>query len=376
MRQQMPGNPPGRYAHIVGWGMDVPDRVLTNDDLAQMIETSDAWIRERTGIAERRIAGDSDSVITLGLRAARRALSSADMLPDELDLIIVATSSPVYLFPATACVIQDRLGAENAGAFDVMAACSGFIYALGIAAAQIKSGGISTALVIGAETLSRIVDWSDRETCVLFGDGAGAFVLRESDTPGGVIEIVMQSDGSGGNLLYAPSGVRSRWNARENAPVNTQMNGREVFRFATRVMASATREAVERAGLRLEDIDWVIPHQANLRIIQSAMHKLDLPEERVIINIHRYGNTSTASIPIAVVEAVEAGHIGPDNRLVLVGFGGGLTWGAAVVEWNVTPARAPRIRDLMREARYILASIRSFLRRVWRFLEALILNGR
>jgi 3-oxoacyl-[acyl-carrier-protein] synthase-3 len=376
MRGKIPSHPPGHYAHIVGWGMDVPARILTNDDLTQMVDTSDAWVRERTGIAERRIAADGDSVITLGLRAARQALSSADMLPDELDLIIVATSSPVYLFPATACVIQDRLGAEHAGAFDVMAACSGFIYALGIAAAQIRVGGISTALVIGAETLSRIVDWSDRETCILFGDGAGAFVLRESDMPGGVLEVVMHSDGSGGNLLYAPSGIRPRWDAPEMVPVNTRMNGREVFRFATRVMASATREAVGRAGLRLEEIDWVVPHQANLRIIQSAMHKLELPEDRVIINIDRYGNTSTASIPIAVVEAVEAGQIGPDNRLVLVGFGGGLTWGAAVIEWAVTPTRAPRIRDLMREARYILATVRSFLRRLWRFLEALILNGR
>lgn len=367
---------PGRYAHVVGWGMEVPTHILTNNDLTQMIDTSDTWIQERTGIVERRIASDSDTCITLGLRAARKALASADMLPDDLDLIIVATSSPVYLFPATACVIQDRLGAKHAGAFDIMAACSGFIYGLGVAASQIRMGAIDTAIVIGTETLSRIVDWSDRGTCILFGDGAGAFVLRESDIPGGILEVVMHSDGSGGGLLYSPSGIRSRWDHPEIVPVKAQMDGRRVFRFATRVMASATREVIGRAGLELKDIDWVVPHQANLRIIQSAMAKLKLPEDRVIINIDRYGNTSTASIPMAVVEAVNEGHIVPDNRLVLVGFGGGLTWGAAVIEWAVTSTRAPRIRDLMREARYILATIRSFLRRLWRFLEALILNER
>lgn len=363
---------PGRYAHIVGWGMEVPEHILRNTDLAQMVDTSDEWIWERTGIRERRIADDGDSVITLGLRAARKALASADMLPEGLDLIIVATSSPVYLFPATACLIQDKLGATEAGAFDVSAACTGFIYALGLAAVQIRVGAVDTAMVIGTETLSRIVNWSDRETCILFGDGAGAFVLKASDVPGGVLEVVMHSDGSGGKLLYAASGVRQTWNGPETNPTNADMNGREVFRFATRVMASAVREAVKRAGLRLKDVNWIVPHQANLRIIQSAAERLKLPEERFIINIDRYGNTSTASIPIAIAEAVEEGRIGPDNRLVLVGFGGGLTWGAAVVEWGVEPTRAPRMRDLLREMRYLLAALRSLLRRFRRFLEALI----
>lgn len=315
----------GRYAHVIGWGVEVPERVLTNRDLEQLVDTSDEWIRERTGIVERRIADDRDTVASLGFRAARKALSHANVSPRDLDLIIVATSSPSNLFPATANIIQDRLGATKAGAFDLLAACSGFIYALSLAASHIESGAATTALVIGTETLSRIVDWSDRSTCILFGDGAGAFVLRAGDTAGGVLEVVLHSDGSGCDHLYARSGVRTSW----HGPPPEQslvMNGREVYRFASRVMVQATEEVLERAGLKPEDVDLIIPHQANIRIIQAAARGLRLPMERFFVNIDRYGNTSTASIPIAMAEAVEQGLVKPNDRIVLVGFGAGLTW--------------------------------------------------
>lgn len=370
-RRRLNGPVP-RYAHIVGWGTEIPKRVLTNDNLTEMMDTSDEWIQERTGIRERRIADDRDTTVTLGLRAARKALTVADMLPEEVQLIIVATSSPTHLFPATANFIQDKLGAHQAGAFDILAACTGFIFGLGLASSQIQTGAIDNALVIGTETLSRITDWSDRGTAILFGDGAGAFVLKASDIPGGMVEYVMHSDGSGGDLLAAYSGTRPSWNGVPSPETLISMNGREVFRFASRVMASVTREVVERAGLSLDDIDMIVPHQANLRIIQAAARGLKLPEEKFIINIDRYGNTSTASIPIALVEGVEKGLIKPNDRLVLVGFGGGLTWGAAIIDWAVEPTRAVRTRDMLREASYLMAALRSFMRRLLRYLEGLL----
>jgi 3-oxoacyl-[acyl-carrier-protein] synthase III len=375
MRKKQIGLRPGgdrRYAHVVGWGVEIPERILTNQDIEKMVDTSDSWIRERTGIAERRIADDRDTTVTLGTRAARKALNHADVNPSEVDLIVVATSSPTFLFPSTACLIQDRLGSENAGAFDVLAACTGFIYALGIASAQIKAGMIDTALVIGTETLSRIVDWTDRGTCILFADGAGAWVLQASEVPGGVQEVVMHSDGSGGDLLSVPSGVRPTWNGAPAPDVVTQMNGREVFRFATRVMVSATEEVLERANLRKEDIDLVVPHQANLRIIQAAARGLHLPMDKFVVNIERYGNTSTASIPIAVDEAVQCQQLKQNDKVVLVGFGGGLTWGAALVEWDVTASPRAHAREIVREGWYILARVRSLARRVFRFLEAVL----
>jgi 3-oxoacyl-[acyl-carrier-protein] synthase-3 len=362
----------GRYAHVVGWGIEVPERILTNHDMAKIVDTSDEWIRERTGIAERRIADDQDTSVTLGARAARKALAQADMLPSEIDLIIVATSTPTHLFPATACLIQDRLGATQAGAFDVMAACTGFIYGLSLAASQIKAGLIDTALVIGTETLSRIMDWTDRRTCVLFGDGAGAFVLRVSETRGGIHDVVLHADGSGGSMLSAVSGIRPSWNGSKGPQVLTEMNGREVFRFASRIMATATEEVLARAGLKLDDIDLIVPHQANLRIIQAAARGLKLPMDRFFINIERYGNTSSASIPIAVAEAVKKGQIKSNDKLVLVGFGGGLTWGALVMEWDVKETPVSLMREVARESWYILAHVRSLLRRVLRFLDAVL----
>lgn len=364
-----------RYAHIVGWGTEIPKRVMSNDDLTEFMDTNDEWIRTRTGIKERRIADDRDTTVTLGLRAARKALAVADVLPEDVELIIVATSSPTHLFPATANMIQDKLGARQAGAFDILAACTGFIYGLGLASSQIQTGAVDTALVIGTETLSRIMDWSDRTTAILFGDGAGAFVLQKSSIPGGVVECVMHSDGSGGDLLYAEAGTRPSWNGTPSPDSIIAMNGREVFRFASRVMASATQEVVERAGLDLEDIDVIVPHQANLRIIQAAARGLKLPEDKFIINVDRYGNTSTASIPIALVEGVEEGLIKPNDRLVLVGFGGGLTWGAAVVEWAVEPTQPMPLRRLSRVISYWLAPFGSFLRRLIRSIEGFLFGS-
>jgi 3-oxoacyl-[acyl-carrier-protein] synthase-3 len=326
-----------RQAHITGWGIALPDRVLTNDDLAQMVDTDDEWIRSRTGIRERRIAAPEQSSATLAADAALRALRVADLNPADVDLIIVSTSSPEHIFPATACLVQDQIGAVKAGAFDLSAACTGFIIALNMAAQAIRSGSIDNAIVLGAETLSRLTNWADRNTCVLFGDGAGAFVLQASDEPGGVLSAVMRSDGSGSDLLTLLAGG-SKFPASEETVAKglhyIQMNGREVFRFATRVMAQATREVVELADWDLEDVDLVIPHQANKRIIESAAKGLKLPLERFAVNVDRYGNTSTASIPIAAVEAVQDGRMNPGDQVVFVGFGAGLTWGAIAATWT------------------------------------------
>jgi 3-oxoacyl-[acyl-carrier-protein] synthase-3 len=362
-----------RFAHVIGWGVEVPDRVMTNHDIEQIVSTTDEWIRERTGIAERRIASDRDSTVTLGLKAARKALARANLSPRDIDLIVVATSSPQYLFPATANLIQDRLGAVRAGAFDLLAACTGFIYGLGLASSQIEAGMIDTALVIGTETLSRIVDWTDRSTCILFGDGAGAFVLQGRDTPGGVRCTVLHSDGSGGDYLFARSSVRDSWNGGMPEQ-KLNMDGREVFKFASRVMAQATEEVLDRSGLGVEDVDVIIPHQANLRIIQAAARNLHVPAEKFFVNIDRYGNTSTASIPLAVAEAVETGAIKPNDRIVLVGFGAGLTWGATLIEWDVEPTPVTALREVLYEGWYIVARVRSLLRRMLRLIEAILLR--
>ena len=364
------------YAHITGWGMSVPEKVLTNTDLCHMVDTNEEWIYSHTGIRERRIASDEQTTATLATEAALKALNVANLNPADLDLIIVSTSSPEHTFPATACLVQDDLGAVKAGAFDLLAACSGFIFALNMATQSIRSGQIRNALVIGSETLSRLVNWKDRNTCILFGDGAGAFVLQAGEEPCGILSSVMRSDGSGGDLLSLPAGG-SRLPASE-ATIRDglhfiQMDGREVFRFATRVMASATQEAVEKASLKMEDIRWIVPHQANRRIIEAAARGLNLPLDRCIMNIDRYGNTSTASIPIATVEAVQKGQIKPGDKMVFVGFGAGLTWGAAVVEWSGPfPAR----RHIF-PARYrAYARVRSILLRLLRRIDAAIWGRR
>ncbi len=326
-----------RYAHVTGWGSALPEHVMTNKDLEQMVDTSDEWIVSRTGIRERRIASPDQTTASLAADAASRALKTAGVHPTEVDLIIVATSSPEHIFPATACIVQDMLGATKAGAFDLSAACTGFIFALNMAAQAIRTGSIDTALVIGAETLSRIVNWQDRNTCILFGDGAGAFVLQGSNEPGGVLEAVMHADGSGADVLMLPAGGSKIPTSPDTVAHGLHylyMEGRPVFRFATRVMAEAAREVVEKAGLSLEDIQWIIPHQANIRILEVAARHLKLPMERFVVNLDRYGNTSTASIPIATTEAAAQGKLHPGDKVVLVGFGGGLTYGAALLEWT------------------------------------------
>jgi 3-oxoacyl-[acyl-carrier-protein] synthase-3 len=363
-----------RYAHITGWGMAVPDAILTNADLEKMVDTSDEWIISRTGIRERRIAAKHESTATLAARAGLRALESTSLLARDLDLIIVASASPEHLFPATACLVQDSLGAVRAGAFDLSAACSGFIYAVHMATQAIRTGAIDNALIIGAETLSRLVNWEDRETCVLFGDGAGAFVLEARTTPGGVLSGVLRSDGSGASLLAVPAGgsrMPASIDTVEHNQHKIQMNGREVFRFATRVMASATREVIADAGLALNDIELVVPHQANLRIIEAAARGLHLPMERFMVNIERYGNTSSASIPIAMCEAVQQGRVRPGDHVVLVGFGAGLTWGALVLQWVETKRPAPSARRRGLTLWAFLAHMRSFALRVWRRIEGL-----
>ncbi len=360
------------YAHITGWGMSVPKSVLTNEDLSHMVDTNDKWIRERTGIRERHIAGANDFPSTLAVEASIKALQVANLKPTDIDLIICSTSSPEYIFPATACLIQDQLGATKAGAFDLLAACTGFIYATNMAAQAIRSGSIKNALVIGAETLSRFVDWKDRNTCILFGDGSGAFVLQGSDLPGGVLSAVMHSDGSGGDLLTLEGGG-SR-NPATEATVHEgrhyiRMDGKEVFRFATRAMGQAAKEALDGAGLTTDDIQWIIPHQANYRIIETAAKYLKVPLDRFIINVDCYGNTSTASIPIATVEAIEKGQIKNGDKIVFVGFGAGLTWGALTAQWT-GPLPLEHVVDIERYR--ALGRVRSVLLRIARFVEGLI----
>ncbi|MDW8352136.1 MAG: beta-ketoacyl-ACP synthase III [Anaerolineae bacterium] len=360
-----------RYAHITGWGKYVPQRVLTNDELAQMVETSDGWIRERTGIAERRIAGPNDTTASMGIAAAMAALDVAGVSGSQLDLIIVATTTPEHSFPATACFIQDALGATHAGAFDLSAACSGFVYGLSMAADAIKAGSANTVLVVGSETLSRIVNWKDRNTCVLFGDGAGAVVLQSSDQPGGVLSTLLRADGSGGELLIIPAGGSRQPLTPEALACNLhtiQMNGREVFRFATRVMERATREVIYKAGWTTDQVDVFVPHQANIRIIELAAKSLGVPLDKFYCNIARYGNTSAASIPIALTEAAESGVLRPKDRVVTVGFGAGLTWAAAAMEWS-EPRPARRSQKTLHRIGYGVANMRSRALRLFRRIE-------
>ncbi|OUM96399.1 MAG: 3-oxoacyl-ACP synthase [Thermobacillus sp. ZCTH02-B1] len=321
---------------IIGTGMYVPDRILTNGDLEKMVDTNDEWIVTRTGIRERRIAAEDQATSDLAYEAAVRALGSAKLKPEDVDLIIVATITPDMFFPSTACILQDKLGARKAAAFDLSAACSGFIYALATAVGMLKSGMYRNALVVGAECLSRITDYTDRNTCILFGDGAGAVVLGEVPEGRGFRSFELGADGSGGPLLkVAGGGSRLPASAEtvESRAHYIQMAGNEVFRFAVRIMGSVAEEALRKAGIDKKDVDLLVPHQANIRIIQAALSRLELPEEKCMINLDRYGNASAASIPIALAEAVEQGRIREGDCLVLVGFGGGLTWGASVLIW-------------------------------------------
>ncbi|KAF6574391.1 beta-ketoacyl-ACP synthase III [Paenibacillus sp. SEL3] len=325
-----------RPVGVIGTGKYVPEKILTNKDLEAIVETSDEWIVSRTGIQERHIAAPEQATSDLAYEAAIKALESAGMTAQDLDLIIVATVTPDMAFPSTACILQDKLGAKGAAAFDLSAACSGFVYGLATATSFIKTGIYNNALIIGADCLSRITDYTDRNTCVLFGDGAGAVVIGEVPEGRGFQSFDLGAEGAGGTLLKLEAGG-SRLPASADTLENKQhyiyMNGREVFKFAVRVMGTATVDVLEKAGLSKDDIDLFVPHQANVRIIQSAMQRLDLPEEKVVVNVHKYANTSAASIPLALVEAAEEGRMKEGDRVLMVGFGGGLTWGASVLVW-------------------------------------------
>lgn len=326
----------GPAAGISGLGIYVPEQVLTNFDLEQMVDTSDAWIRERTGIRERRIAAREEATSDLGLRAAREALQEAGVAPEEVDLIIVATATPDMLFPATACIIQNGLGAARAAAFDLAAGCSGFLYGLAVAAQFIANGTYRNVLVVGAEAMSRIVNWEDRTTCVLFGDGAGAALLQPVAPPRGILSVYLRADGSGGELLKLPAGGARLPASPETVRAGlhyVHMNGREVFKFAVRSMEEAALEALKRAGITPGELGCFIPHQANIRIIDAVAKRLNLPPEKVFVNVERYGNTSAASIPIALYEAVKSGKVKPGEAVLLVAFGAGLTWGGIVLRY-------------------------------------------
>ncbi len=325
-----------RSVGILGTGSYLPEKVLTNADLEKMVDTNDEWIVSRTGIRERRIAAPEEASSDLSVKAAEKALKKAGIRAEELDMIIVTTVTPDMNFPATACLVQDRLGAKKAATFDLSAACTGFIYGISTGAQFIATGVYKYVLVIGVECLSRIVDWTDRNTCVLFGDGAGAAVLGPVEEGYGFLSFELGGDGSGGNLLNLPAGG-SRLPASEKTIRErlhyVHMSGREVFKFAVRVMGNATEEALAKAGLSKEDIDFLVPHQANIRIIDSAVKRLGLTEDKVVVNLDRYGNMSSASIPVALDEAVERGLSKKGDTMVLCGFGGGLTWGATVLKW-------------------------------------------
>lgn len=318
-----------RFAKITGWGKYLPETILTNHDLERLVDTSDGWIQSRTGIRERRIASNNETASTMAVRASQAALEVAGLKPDALDLIITATCTPEHIFPACASLVQHSLGASKAAAFDVNAACSGFIYALATACQFITTGAYRNILVIGSEVYSRILNWRDRSTCVLFGDGAGAVVVQASEGLPGMLSFVLGNDGSRASSIYTPGpcGLTS-------GPYHITMNGPEVFKFAVNVICLATRQAVMSAGLDLSHVELIVPHQANTRILKAAAKALELPPHKLFINVDRYGNTSAASIPIALCEAVEQGRLRDGDHVVLVGFGGGLSWAAMVLEWS------------------------------------------
>jgi 3-oxoacyl-[acyl-carrier-protein] synthase III len=307
-------------AGIIGIGRFVPEKVVTNQDLEKVMETSDEWIRTRTGIEERRIAGEGIDTSHLGYEAAVRALDNAGVAPEEIDLILVATVTPDQQFPSVACMLQDKLGARKAAAMDVSAACAGFMYGIVTGKQFIETGSYKYVLIVGVEKLSKVTDWNDRNTAVLFGDGAGAVVLGPVSEGKGILSFELGSDGSGGKYLYQDTHIR--------------MNGREVFKFAVRQMGESSINVLEKAGLTKEDVDFLIPHQANIRIMEAARQRLELPVEKMSKTVHKYGNTSAASIPISLVEEIEAGNIKDGDLIVMVGFGGGLTWGAIAIRWG------------------------------------------
>ena len=321
------------YARIAGTGSYLPERIVTNADLEKLVETSDEWITSRTGIRQRHLAADGQTTCDLAEHAARAAMESASVGAKEIELIVFGTTTPDIIFPSSACLLQHRLGANGCAAFDVNAACSGFIYALSVADKFIRSGTVKTALVIGAETLSRMVDWSDRATCVLFGDGAGAVVLKASDDPG-ILSTHLHADGGHKELLWNPVGVSAGFKHDEkNCGLRVLMQGSEVFKVAVKTLDRVVEETLAANKLDRHDIDWLIPHQANLRIIQATAKRLDMPMERVIVTVDKHGNTSAGSVPLALDFAVRSGKVKRGQLLLLEAFGGGFTWGSALVRF-------------------------------------------
>jgi 3-oxoacyl-[acyl-carrier-protein] synthase-3 len=321
----------GVQVTITGLGAYAPERVVTNDDLSQLVDTSDEWIMERTGIRERRIASDEQALSDLTLPAARQALEQAGSDGTDIDLVIVATVTPDMMFPSTSALLADQLGARDAAAYDLSAGCTGFMYAIAQAYGMIAAGLSKRALVVGGDLLSRILDWSDRSTVVLFGDGAGAVVLERSDEAG-FLAFELGADGAGGEHLWLPGSGSRQF---EDPEQFVKMNGREVFKFATRVLVQSAEAVLARYGATIEDVDVYVPHQANVRIIDHATKKLGIPSDRVVINVDRYGNTSSGSIPLALAEAQADGRLQPGKLVLMTGMGAGLTWGSALMRWTM-----------------------------------------
>jgi 3-oxoacyl-[acyl-carrier-protein] synthase-3 len=328
----MIGRTSGRPVSITGLGTHVPERIVTNADLAELVDTSDAWITERTGIRERRIAADHEAMSDLSLPAARQALEQAGLVAAAIDLVIVATVTPDMAFPATAALVADQLGAYDAAAYDLSAGCTGFMYALAQGHAMIAAGLSRRALVVGGDILSRVLDWTDRSTLILFGDGAGAVVLERVDE-GGFLGFELGADGAGGGELNFP-GSGSRLPAQGEKEFLT-MNGREVFKFATRVLVASAEAILETCERSVADVDVYVPHQANVRIIDHAVRKLGFPDEKVVVNVDRYGNTSSGSIPLALADAAADGRLRPGSLVLMTGMGAGLTWGSALMHWTI-----------------------------------------
>jgi 3-oxoacyl-[acyl-carrier-protein] synthase-3 len=321
------------YSRIAGTGSYLPERVLTNADLEKMVDTNDEWIVSRSGIRERHLAAEGETTCDLAYHAAMRALEAAGIDGKDIELVVLGTTTPDIIFPSTACLLQHRIGANGCPAFDVNAACSGFIYALSVADQFIRSGMVKNALVVGAETLSRMIDWNDRGTCVLFGDGAGAVVLK-ADEQGGIISTHLHADGGKKELLYNPKGVSVGFDTSlPNAGVKVLMAGSDVFKYAVKALDSVVEETLAANGLDKHEIDWLIPHQANLRIIEATAKRLDMPMERVIVTVDRTGNTSAGSVPLALDEAVRSGKVQRGQLLLLEAFGGGFTWGSALIRY-------------------------------------------
>lgn len=321
------------HARIIGTGSYLPEKILTNADLESIVDTSDEWIRERTGIEQRHVAAEGQTTCDLAEQAARRALDAAGIKPDDIDLLLVGTTTPDLIFPSTACLLQHRLGGMGeCGAFDVNAACSGFIYALSVADQYIRAGTAKNVLVVGAETLTRMVDWTDRSTCVLFGDGAGAAVLTADETPG-ILSTHIHANGGYGDLLNVDVGVSRGFKADERGGLKIKMRGNEVFKVAVNTLGRIVDETLAANNLAKEDLDWLIPHQANLRIIKATARKLKMSMDQVVVTVHRHGNTSAASVPMALDEAISSGRVKRGEKLLLEAFGGGFTWGAALIAY-------------------------------------------